>query len=116
LSWLKWLWRGAKWFVRCAAVAIFVLLIFHGVWGTFVTPYTLEVRRVTIESPRLPDAFDGYRIVQFSDSHVGTYGTDTAFVSEYVDSINAQGADMICFTGDLVNRHSKEVEQFVSVL
>ena len=58
----------------------------------------------------------GYRIVQFSDSHVGTYGTDTAFVSEYVDSINAQGADMICFTGDLVNRHSKEVEPFVLVL
>ncbi|MDY5966299.1 MAG: metallophosphoesterase, partial [Sodaliphilus sp.] len=116
LSWLKWLRRGAKRFVRCAAVAIFVLLIFHGVWGTFVTPFTLEVKHVTIESPRLPDAFDGYRIVQFSDSHVGTYGTDTAFVSEYVDSINAQGADMICFTGDLVNRHSKEVEPFVSVL
>lgn len=116
LSWLKWLRRGAKRFVRCAAVAIFVLLIFHGVWGTFVTPFTLEVKHVTIESPRLPDAFDGYRIVQFSDSHVGTYGTDTAFVSEYVDSINAQRADMICFTGDLVNRHSKEVEPFVSVL
>lgn len=115
LSWLKWLRRGAKRFVRCAALAIFALLIFHGVWGTFVTPFTLEVKHVTIESPRLPDAFDGYRIVQFSDSHVGTYGTDTAFVAEYVDSINAQGADMICFTGDLVNRHSKEVEPFVSV-
>ncbi|MCQ2291472.1 MAG: metallophosphoesterase, partial [Muribaculaceae bacterium] len=40
---------------------------------------------------------------------------DTAFVSEYVDSINAQNADMICFTGDLVNRHSAEVVPFVPV-
>ena len=44
---------------------------------------------------------------------MGTYGTDTTFVSEYVDSINAQHPDLICFTGDMVNRHAAEAAPFV---
>lgn len=115
LSWLKVLRRGVRRLVRFTAIVVFGFLLLQELWGTFVTPHTLEVRHVTIESHRLPPRFDGYRIVQFSDAHVGTYGADTTFVSEYVDSINAQNADMICFTGDLVNRHSKEVEPFVPV-
>lgn len=115
LSWLKVLRRGVRRLVRFTAIVVFGFLLLQELWGTFVTPRTLEVRHVTIESHRLPPHFDGYRIVQFSDAHVGTYGVDTTFVSEYVDSITAQNADMICFTGDLVNRHSKEVEPFVPV-
>ncbi len=116
LSWLKCLWHGTRRLVRYTAVLVFVFLVIQEVWGTFVTTRSLEVNRVTIESELLPPAFDGYRIVQFSDAHVGTYGADTAFVAAYVDSINAQKADMICFTGDLVNRHSTEVAPFVPVL
>lgn len=116
LSWLKALRNGVRRLVRFTATLVFGFLLIQEAWGVFVTPRTLEVRRVTLESPRLPARFDGYRIVQFSDAHVGTYGADTSFVSVYVDSINAQVADMICFTGDLVNRHSKEVEPFVPVL
>lgn len=116
LSWLKMLWNGTKRMVRGTAVVVFFFLIIVQLWGIFVTPYTLEVNRVTVESGQLPAAFNGYRIVQFSDAHVGTYGSDTSFVAEYVDSINAQKADMICFTGDLVNRHSTEMKPFVAVL
>lgn len=98
------------------ALATFATLVGVVAWSTFVTPYTIEVHRVVIESPNLPAAFNGYRIVQFSDAHVGTYGTDTSFVSQYVDTINAQHPDLICFTGDMVNRHSAEVDPFVTVL
>ena len=114
-SWIKRFGNGLKRFFRYSALVVFLLLVVQVLWGTLVTPYTIEVKHVTIESSNLPKAFDGYRIVQFSDAHVGTYGSDTAFVSEYVDSINAQNADMICFTGDLVNRHSAEVVPFVNV-
>ncbi len=64
----------------------------------------------------LPEDFDGYKIVQFSDFHVGTYGSDTAFVSEVVDVMNGLGADAIFFTGDIVNRRTGELTPFVKPL
>ena len=63
-----------------------------------------RVRQVVYESADLPEAFDGYRIVQFSDLHLGTYGERRKWiVQRVVDSIMAQKADMIVFTGDLQN-------------
>lgn len=63
----------------------------------------LEVRHADIVSPALPAEFDGYRIVHFSDIHLGTYGGDTTFTRKIVETINAQHPDIILFTGDLVN-------------
>ena len=85
-------------------------------WGTLVTPGKLEVNEVSLSSPRLGQAFDGYRIVQFSDLHVGTYGTDTRIVQQMVDSINDLSPDLILFTGDLVNRRTSEALPFTEVL
>ena len=34
----------------------------------------IEVKEITITSDKLPAAFDGYRIVMFSDLHTGNYG------------------------------------------
>lgn len=88
------------------AVAAFVGLW----WSALVTRNSLHVNEVTIEIPDLPKAFDGYRIVQFSDAHVGTYGSDTTFVSRAADKINSLGGDVIVFTGDIVNMRSDELE------
>ena len=55
-------------------------------------------------SADLPAAFDGYRIVQFSDAHVGSMtGSRQKLVQQLIDSINGQAADMIVFTGDMQN-------------
>lgn len=93
-------------------VAVFIFMLS----GLIYTPYNLEVKRVEMEFNNLPQEFDGYSIALFSDTHLGTYGTDTTFISECVDSINALNADMICFTGDLVNRWSHEAVPFINVL
>ena len=71
---------------------------------------------MSLSSPRLEQAFDGYRIVQFSDLHVGTYGTDTRIVQQMVDSINGLSPDLILFTGDLVSRRTSEALPFTEVL
>ena len=77
----------------------------------------LEVRHEVYASADLPKAFDGYKIVQFSDAHVGTYGKRYADVLERaVDSINAQGADMVVFTGDLQNMEPKELYPVLNTL
>lgn len=52
-------------------------------------------------------------IAQFSDLHTGTFGSDTTFVADLVDRINALHADVIVFTGDIVNRRSDEMQPFI---
>ena len=86
-------------------------------YGSFVGFDQITVREMTYESAELPEAFDGYRIVQFSDAHVGTYiGGREHLLSAVVDTINAQCPDMVVFAGDLQNREPQEVRPFVDVL
>ena len=42
-------------------------------WGALFTRNEIVVENVTVVSGRLPQKFNGYRIVQFSDAHVGTW-------------------------------------------
>ena len=85
-------------------------------WGTFITPRSIQVNEITIASERLPETFDGYRLVHFSDAHLGTYGSDTTIVSAFVDAINDLHPDAVCFTGDLVSRVSSEAAPHLAVL
>ncbi len=85
-------------------------------WGALVTSHRTQVKEVTLNYDNLPAAFDGYRIVQFSDAHLGTYNGDTTFVAKYVNEIKALKPDMIVFTGDLVNRQTSEAEPYREVL
>ena len=108
----RWLAPRRHW--RKAAIVCSLLawgLVFY---GYFVGFSTLEVRQFEYASADLPEAFDGYRIVQFSDAHVGSY--NGSMLENAIETINAQGADAIVFTGDLENLHPDELEQQMSVL
>lgn len=85
-------------------------------WGALVTRNQLEIVNVEIYSPKLPESFNGYKIVHISDLHVGTWGDDTRFISKLCDSVNAQHPDLILFTGDIVNRQTRELEPFMKDL
>ena len=75
-----------------------------------------QVKEVTYESDRLPQGFDGYRIVQLSDIHIGSWEGKEADIKRMVNLANAQKADLIVFTGDLVNQQSRELDGFTSIL
>lgn len=85
-------------------------------WGALIGRQKIMVSEVEIISAKVPPAFDGFRIVQFSDAHVGTWGENPEFLSRLVDHINALKPDLVVFTGDLVNRRAREAEPFVDVL
>lgn len=91
-------------------------------FGSFIYGFTkgfqkLEVKHVTIYLSDLPKSFDGYRIVQFSDIHLGSfYGWRGWIPQRDIDSIQAQHADMICFTGDLQNAHPSELPPYRRML
>lgn len=85
-------------------------------WGVLYGRYDIAVSEITVNSKRLPASFDGIKIAQFSDAHVGTWGQDTTFVTNLVNKINALNPDIIVFTGDIVNRKTDEILPFVNIL
>jgi uncharacterized protein len=74
----------------------------------FIEPYLLQVDRHTIESPEVPDAFNGYRIVFASDLHYGPFVSKDE-IDRVVDLINAQDADIVILGGDYVKRTAEEM-------
>ena len=97
-------------------IATAVILCTAMWWGALINRFNIDVKQVEVTVPGLPASMDGLRLLQFSDLHTGTFGRDTTFTSELIDSINAQHPDVIVFTGDIVNRHSGEMEPFVRTL
>ncbi|MGN8645177.1 metallophosphoesterase [Gracilibacillus sp. HCP3S3_G5_1] len=67
-----------------------------------IEPNMLDVHYVDIHSRKTPTAFEGYKIVQFSDTHIGFHYTVDQF-AELIDKINQLEPDMIVFTGDLID-------------
>lgn len=98
-------------------VCISLLVFLFAVYGMFVGYEQLEVRHVEFRSKDLPAAFDGYRIVQFSDAHIGTMtGMRKWLLERDIDSMLAQHPDMIVFTGDLQNVYPEELVEHLPQL
>ena len=111
----RWL-MPRRWGSRSGVIgALFVILL--GLYGMFIGYQQLEVHHLEYTSKDLPNAFDGYRIVHISDAHVGTMtGYRKWMLERAVDSIMAQHADMIVFTGDMQNVYPEELMEHIPQL
>lgn len=99
----------------------FALIPAFGVMGWFAFGFIegwkrLELKHITFTSPDLPPYFDGYRLVQITDFHLGSFPPGNDFVQKVVDATNNEEPDMILFTGDLVNNQASEVEPYLDTL
>ncbi len=81
---------------------LLLLLIVIGVSGILLEQKRLVIRRQTILLPSLPDAFDGFQVVQLSDLHKRVYSQGEQRLLQAVQRCNP---DMIVITGDLVSRY-----------
>jgi len=108
---MKWLpAKDKKHYRRIVGLSVLLFIVFVLCYGYFAGRFSYRVHKQDISFYDLPESFDGYRIVQFSDLHVGSLvGGHEIEVQKVVDLINAQHADLIVFTGDLVNRSSEEL-------
>ena len=96
----------------CVPVIWYVVL-----YGSFIGFNKVEVNRQTYTSPDLPKAFDGYKVVLFSDAHVGSYTARNEHVlKKAIDNINAQHPDMIVYTGDIQNTQPQDIYRHMDVL
>jgi len=84
--------------------------------GAFIARTQLLVKRLTVQSTRLPSSFNHFRVVQISDLHLGHFIGNEDFIRRCVDSINALHPDIIVQTGDLVSYRTSEINTFVPIL
>lgn len=74
--------------------------------------YRHKVRRVKVKFANLPKSFKGYKIIQISDVHSGSF-SDPSKLQHAIDLINEQNPDLVLFTGDMVNNVADEFKPFI---
>jgi len=80
----------------------------------FSNQYNYKIKNIDLAFDNLPKGFKGLKVVHISDIHSGSFMNKEA-VKKGVDMINQQGADMILFTGDLVNDKATEMAEYVDI-
>jgi uncharacterized protein len=86
------------------AVMIFILVL-HGI---FVGRFNYKVEQVEIYFEDLPESFDGYRLVHFSDTHLGSYARQKPVIRG-LEIISGLRPDVVIFSGDLINNQETEL-------
>lgn len=89
-----------------------------GLFGTllygFSNKYNYKVNRIKLSFSNLPKSFKNLKIIHISDIHSGSF-TDKNAVNKGVDLILKENADLVLFTGDLVNDRTSEMENYMDV-
>ena len=96
-----------------AGIVVAGCFLLSAVYGLVYGPRRLVVREENLAFKDLPASFDGYRIVHLSDLHVGGYAA-AGMMEKLVSTVNGLDADMIAFTGDLVNSSPSELDTAVT--
>jgi len=97
--------------------ALFLSLVVNValLWGMLYGRFDYRVERLELSFEDLPEAFDGYQIVQISDTHLGSWWGIQGRLSPVMDIVQGLGPDLIVFTGDLVNNQGEEISPFMEM-
>ena len=93
------------------ALAMLGYILFGAIKGK----ENFKVREVTFYSENLPETFEGYRILQISDIHSGSWNGNRKALEKAIGLCNLQKADLALFTGDLVNSRADELLEFTDI-
>lgn len=104
------------WIVPVVGLIAGFLPFFVIVYAIFKAVYKFKVERVTVSHKDLPKSFDGLKVVQISDLHLGSFNYRYKILDRAVGIINELDADLIVFTGDLVNNFAWELHGWELVL
>jgi len=104
---------GRRNFIRQAGLTIAAIPFSSMLYGITNGKYDFKVNRISLSFKNLPKAFHNFKIVQISDIHSGSFDSREAII-DGIDLVNQQNADVVLFTGDLVNNDSKEIEPYLN--
>jgi len=106
---------GRRKFVTQIALGIAAIPFLSVLYGMTKGKYNFHVIKQPVFFDDLPDAFDGFKILQISDLHCGSFD-DKEKIAYGIDLINQQDFDLFVFTGDLVNSLAEEVDPWIEEL
>lgn len=93
-------------------IFLFVLIL---LWARFISTSGLIVNERKIVNERLPQSFNGFKIVHFSDVHYGKT-INKKSMKKIVDKINLIKPDLVLFTGDLIDKDIKISDEIIDEL
>lgn len=102
-------------FMNAIALSVGGLVLGSVLWGTTKGRFGWRIMNNKLSFSNLPKAFDGLKIVQISDLHLGSFGTNYEPVEEAIQLINELEPDYIFFTGDIVNAEPSEAEPWIDI-
>lgn len=86
------------------------------VYAIFKAVYKFKLYHVIVEHKDLPENFEHLKVVHISDLHIGSFEYRYRILEKAVNMINDLDADLILFTGDLVNNFAWELNGWAKVL
>jgi len=92
------------------------LILYMGAYGYFIGRFNFKFEEVEVHIPDLHPDLDGFRIVQISDLHLGSFHGSSGKIVEMVDKINALEPDLILNTGDFITLGHREFGGFDTIL
>lgn len=100
-------------------IIITILIISFLAYTTYISTIKVSIKEYRITNNKIPDNFNGLKIIQFSDLHYGS----TMFNDNLIkikNEINKRKPDLIIFTGDLIDNNynisAKEKEKLSEIL
>lgn len=103
---------GRRKFIRQTGLILAAIPFSSMIYGVARGKYDFRVNRMKLHFENLPDSFEGFRLVHISDIHSGSFDSEGA-IRHGIELVNNEQPDLICFTGDLVNNDSREIEPFM---
>lgn len=110
---------------KILSVTVKVILILIAILGIsyfflrYVGNYGIVVKEDVIHNEKIPDSFNGLKIIHFTDLHYGTTVKEKQ-IGALLEKVNNIQPDLIIFTGDLIDKHyklkSKEKELIIDFL
>jgi len=93
-------------------ILIIVFIITVAVFiSTIIGCFAIDVTKYSVSSEKIPNAFDGYKILQLSDLHNVSLGKNNTRLLKKIEKIKP---DIIVMTGDMINTNSKNYNNFFS--
>ena len=90
------------------SIAVSISVIYGSLFGT----KELVVNKTELEFTDLPKNYDGFKILQISDTHLGNFLKSKSLLGKVQKEAKIINPDIIIFTGDLVNNFASELEGY----
>jgi len=103
-------------FVTKIGLFLSVIFFLSIIYGITIGRYNYKINKLDLKFENLPQSFNGIKIVQISDFHIGSYNKDYEEFEKIVRLINEQNPDLLFFTGDMVNNFADELNGYIPIL